>query len=363
MDIVKEIAREEGLHFTMAVIHAEQDKGYLKRKLAEGRIRPLKPAPPFNEEVIDRSEHIVGMMGAEPFQRALKEGADVVIAGRSSDTSIFAAIPVQMGFPPGLVWHAAKILECGAASAVQRKYPDSMFARIRRDHFIIEPPNPEFVCSPLSVAAHSLYENSSPFHLYEPSGMLDITNARYEPESDRAVRVSGSEFVPATNYTVKLEGAEIAGYQTIAIGGMRDPVLIGQIDEWVERLKEKVHGRVRDMFGEETASGGYAFNVRVYGKNGVMGKAEPLKDDLSHELLLILEATAPTQEMATSIATSARHVGLHLPIPEWKGLITALAFPYTPGHIERGVAYRFNVNHLVEPDNPYEMFPMELVKL
>jgi hypothetical protein len=91
VDIAKEIAREENLHFKMAIIHAEQDKAYLKRKWREGKIRPLKPAPPYNEEVIDRSEHIVGMMGAEPFIRALEQGAEVVIAGRSSDTAGFSA--------------------------------------------------------------------------------------------------------------------------------------------------------------------------------------------------------------------------------------------------------------------------------
>lgn len=363
VEIAREIAREEGLHFTMAVIHAEQDKAYLKRRLGEGRIKPLKPAPQFDEAVIDRSEHIVGMMGAEPYMRALEQGAEVVIAGRSSDTSIFAAIPMQLGFPPGLIWHAAKILECGAAAAVERKHPDCMFARIRRDHFILEPPNPEYACSPLSVAAHTLYENSSPFELCEPSGMLDTRQATYVAESERAVRVAGSRFVPASTYTVKLEGAERAGYQTIALGGMRDPVLIGQIDEWVARLKEKVRERAADMFGEQIANGGYLFNVRIYGKNGVMGKAEPLKDALSHELLLVLEGTAPTQEMATAIIASARHIGLHLPVPQWRGLISALAFPYTPAHIERGAVWRFNVNHVVEPDDPYEMFPLEVEKL
>ena len=35
------IAREKGLKFRMAVIHAEQPKDYLKKKRAKGQIRPL----------------------------------------------------------------------------------------------------------------------------------------------------------------------------------------------------------------------------------------------------------------------------------------------------------------------------------
>jgi hypothetical protein len=34
------------------------------------------------------------MMGVEPIQQALRSGAQIVVAGRSSDTSIFAALPL-----------------------------------------------------------------------------------------------------------------------------------------------------------------------------------------------------------------------------------------------------------------------------
>ncbi len=116
-DILKEIATADNLAFKLALIHAEQDKAYLKKRLAEGRIKPLNPAPEFNAAVIDRSERIVGMMGAEPWKRALDAGAEVILAGRSSDTAIFAALPEMRGFPSGMAWHAAKILECGAVRA------------------------------------------------------------------------------------------------------------------------------------------------------------------------------------------------------------------------------------------------------
>src|SRR4051812_1809966 len=160
--IVEEIAAEEGLSFAMALIHAEQDKAYLKRRLHEGRITPLDPAPDFDAGTIDRATRIVGMMGEEPWMRALDAGAEVIIAGRSSDCAIFAGIPIRMGVAAGLAWHAAKILECGAAATVARPSPDCMFATLRADHFDLEPLDPALRCSPLSVAAHSLYENGDP---------------------------------------------------------------------------------------------------------------------------------------------------------------------------------------------------------
>lgn len=358
---VKNIAAAEGLKFKLALIHSEQKQPYLHQKLREGRIKPLHPAPEFDAATIDRSEHIVGMMGAEPFMRALEAGADVVVAGRASDTAIFAALPAMRGFPEGMAWHAAKILECGAAAVVNRKTPDCMFAWVRKDHFVVEAPDAGLKCTPQSIASHSLYENADPFKLVECSGTLDLTNSRYEAVSATAVKVSGSEFIRAQRYTVKLEGAEKVGYQSVLIGSIRDPFIIRQIDDWTARLAEKIHARVNMVYGDRLKPQDYLFNIRIYGKNGTMGPLEPVKEIRSHELCLVFEVTAPTQEMASTIAGITRHQALHLPIPEWSGLITAVACPYN--HLDRGAVYRFNVNHVVEPDDPYEMFPMEIVEV
>jgi len=356
LEIVEEIAREEGLSFKLAAIYSEQEQSYLKRRLLEGRIKPLDPAPPFDAATIDRSTRIVGMMGAEPFIAALKAGAEVIIAGRASDTAIFAAYPVMHGFPEGLAWHAAKILECGAAAVVNRKTPDCMFCWLRRDHFVVEAPDPDLRCTPQSVASHSLYENADPFMLVECSGTLDLTASRYEALTERAVKVSGSRFIPASRYTVKLEGAELAGYQSVVIGSVRDPFIIRQIDDWTARLVQRIHARVHMVYGERLKPEDYVINIRIYGKNGTMGPLEPVKEIRSHELCLLIEITARMQDIASTIAGIVRHQGLHLPIPEWSGLITALACPYNPAHLDRGPVYRFNVNHVVEPDDPLEMF-------
>jgi hypothetical protein len=186
-EILKDIAAEEGLAFKLAVVHAEQDKSYLKKRMREGRVKPLQPAPHFDESTIERSACIVGMMGAEPFMRALAQGAEVIVAGRASDTAIFAAFPLMHGFPEGLAWHAAKILECGAAAVVNRRTPDCMFAWLRRDHFVVQAPDETLRCTPQSIASHSLYENADPFRLVECSGTLDLAESRYEQENEHAV--------------------------------------------------------------------------------------------------------------------------------------------------------------------------------
>lgn len=355
--IAREIAREDKLSFKLAAIHSEQDKGYLKRKLREGRITPLSNAPHLDEGVIDRSTHIVGMAGIEPFVEALESGADVVIAGRSSDTSIFSAMPTMRGINPATVWHAAKILECGAACVVQRKYPDCNFAIVRDDHFIVEPPNPDYRCDPDSVASHNLYENATPYELIEPSGVLNTYSARYEAISDRAVKVSGSTFAPAARHTIKLEGAELAGYQAIIVGSVRDPVILFQFDSWLAGLMQAARDRISAVFGAGIESQ-YKLDVRVFGKNATMGPLEP-ETGIGHEVGLLFQATAETQALATAIMKSVSHIAVHYPVPEWTGLITSIAFPYSPAEIPRGPSYRFNMNHVVEPASTMEMFRIE----
>jgi hypothetical protein len=361
-ELLQEIAREEGLRFRTALIHAEQDKEVLKDKLRAGRIKPLNPAPEFDEDTIERATRIVGMMGAEPYVAALEGGADVVLAGRSSDTAIFASIPTHVGFPEGLAWHAAKILECGAAAATHRKHPDCIMATIGRDDFVIEPLDMESRCTPQSIASHTLYENADPFLLVEPGGTLDTTGSRYEALDDRRVRVSGSEFLPSDRVTYKLEGAELLGYQTLVIAGVREPYILRQLDDWLANMQERFKPRVQELFGGAVGEDDYTITVRVYGRDAVMGKLEPRKHGIGHEVGLLFSVTVGDQETSHAIAKTFSHFGLHYPIPEWRGLITGFAFPITPAEVEQGPVYRFSLNHLLVPADPMEPFRTEMLE-
>jgi ribosome modulation factor len=361
-DIALEIAKEDGLKFKLALVRSEQDKAYLKRRYREGRITPLNPAPPISEEIIDKSAHIVGMMGHEPIAAAIEQGAQVVLAGRASDTALFSTVPLMMGAGAGPAWHAAKILECGTACVVQRKRPDSIMAWIRDDDFDVEPMDMDVHCSAQSVASHTLYENADPFLITEPDGTLDSHGARYEALNDRAVRVYGSQFRKAERVTIKLEGAEMAGYQAIIIGGVREPFIIRQLDSWLDGMREKFRARVQEMFGGRLGPDDYDIHVRVYGRDGVMGKLEP-ETNMGHEIALLFTITTAEEATTDAIAKTFAHFALHYPIPEWRGLISGIAFPMAPSHVNRGPVYRFNLNHIVTPEDPLEMFRTEFVEV
>jgi hypothetical protein len=360
--LAREIAAEERLHFKTALIKSDQSKAYLKRRLAEHRIRPLFPAPPISEQIIE-SSHIVGMMGTEPIQAALAAGADVVLAGRASDSALYAAIPLTLGADPGLSWHAAKTLECGAACAVVPA-ADCMFASIHDDHFDIEPLDLNARCTPQTIAAHTLYENANPFLLTEPSGVIDTERAEYQALSDRLVRVTGSRFREATQYTVKLEGSQLVGYQTVVIGGIRDPYIIRALDTLLPRARAYFDARIAELFPGQLTSKDYDISYRIYGRDAVMGRLEPKRNSVpAYEVGVLITITAPTQELANKIATFVSHVSAHLPVPEYHGIVSSIAYPFSPPELPRGAVYRFSLNHVVAPDDPYEMFRTEFVEV
>ncbi|RFC62030.1 acyclic terpene utilization AtuA family protein [Fulvimarina endophytica] len=358
-DLVREIAREEKLSFKMALIHSEQPKADLRGWAEAGRTRPLARMKPLDGETIDRSERVVAMMGPEPFARALDEGAQVILAGRSSDPAQWAAPAIRAGMAPAPSWYAGKMLECGAEPTVPKE-PDCIFLRVRNDHVVCEPPNPIRRSTPLAVANFALHENSSPIHHVEPGGLLDTSACRFIPVSDRAVKIDGMTWTPADQYTVKLEGVELAGYRAIAICGTRDPVLISQIEDYLTTHREKVLAKA-EAFGVPRDA--YTLIVHTYGRNGVMGGWEPLKEFASHELGFVIEVVARDQDTANAVLAMARTSMLHADFPGRLCKEGNMAFPFSPSDIEMGAMYRFNVFHTLSLDDPCAIFPIEYEKV
>ena len=352
--LVRDIAAEEGLHFRMALIRAEPPRAELERRLAAGRIHPLSNQPALSSETLDRASRVVAMMGPEPFMEALDNGAQVILAGRASDPAPWAAAAIRAQLPPAPAWYAGKMLECGATPSIPKGH-DCLLVTVREDGVECEPMNPIRRCTPLSIANHSLHENSSPIHHIEPGGMLDTSDCRFDALSDRAVRISGMRWTPASQYTVKLEGVEMAGYRSISICGTRDPLLIARLPLFLEEVRAIVQEKAQ-AFGAAPES--YTLTIRTYGLNGVMGAREPVRDVAGHEVGFVIEVIADTQEIAAAVLGIARTNMLHTDFPGRLCREGNMAFPFSPSDIPVGPVYRFSIYHVLELDDPREIFPI-----
>jgi hypothetical protein len=352
--IVTDLAGELGLRLRVARIYSEQSPGELTAILGQGRVTPLPPAADLARETLQRCEHIVGLLGAEPFCAALDAGADVIIAGRATDTAVIAAYPLLHGCPPGPSWHAAKTAECGGQCTTNPR-GGGVLVTVDDGGFTVEPLELESACTPMSVAAHMLYENADPFVMREPSGTLDVTDARYEALDDRRVRVTGSTFTHQP-YTMKLEGSGLVGFQSIAIAGIKDAEVLADIEQWVATLCDYIKFKVRTVLG--MAETDFHLEVRCYGYNAVLGDIDP---DTSppREVGAMLIVTADDQAAATKIVKLANPYLLHMPLPGMNHL-PSFAFMSSPAEIERGPLYEFLLQHVVSVERPDELSRTEI---
>ncbi len=352
--LIRDIAREHDLSFRLGVIEAELDKDDLKKRMRQAPFESIGPQSTLTEDAIDRCGPIVAQMGVEPFMRALDAGAEVVIAGRACDDAIFAAMPIIAGFDKGLALHCGKILECAGLSAIPYDLAEPLLGRVRADHFEVEPCHPDHRCTTVSVAGHSLYERSDPCIQPGPGGINDLTDARFTQTDPRRVTVSGSRFIPDDVYRVKLEGAEQVGFRSIVMVGIRDPIMIRELDGLLTQMRDRAEQR----FGVSNA--GINIMFRVFGRDAVMGSLEPEKHSVPHEIGLMIDVVAPAQDLATGVAMYVRGTLQHASYP---GIVTTagnMAYPFSPFGVPVGPAFRFSVYHLMPLADPCEIFPMTL---
>ena len=103
--------------------------------------------------------------------------------------------------------------------------------------------DPDQQATPHSVAAHSMYERTNPFIQALPGGILDMHASKYEAQTDRICKVTGSLFVPSPDgsYKVKLEGAGEAGHRVYHLVGIRDTRAIAHLDQILADIRERDH--------------------------------------------------------------------------------------------------------------------------
>ena len=351
-EICVEICREEQLSFRIAKVYMNQSAESLRKAFLDGKIKQLEAAPAIDENTFSECSHIVGVAGAEPFMEALKSGAEIVLCGRASDTAVISALPIMRGCDVAGAWHGAKIAECGALCTTKAT-SGGVFITFDENGFTIEPTDPENTCTVYTVSAHMAYENADPVCLTEPSGKIDTGTSVYSQLDDRRVRVAQTTFHPAKQYTMKLEGASLAGYQTISIVGIRDRRVMQNPMAWIGQMSAYVDQKLKKLNLPQE----YAYDMKPYGWNAVSGITIEPGTFVPQEIGLILTVTASTQELATKVAKVYNPYLLHFPV-KMDEQLPSYAFPFSPAEIERGPIYEFRLYHVLELDRPLEAVKM-----
>lgn len=358
-DIAVEVARELGITPRIALLYSEIDKATLKAKVAAGQVRALSPMGVLTDETIDACDHIVAAMGPEPYIAALDAGADIVLGGRTTDTAVLACVPLMRGAGRGASWHAGKIAECGAQCTADPTNGSGVMLHVAKDSFLVEPLSRSNRCTPQSVSAHMLYENSDPFLLTEPGGVLDVSGASYRACDPATVEVTGSVWRKQP-YTMKLEGATTGRFQTVMLIGIQDPLVLSDLNGFQRRMLDALYTRVRATMGE--SAGDFHISLRIYGWNAVSGEQVRAGTPPPREVGVLFVATAETQELANQIAKTCNPYFFHLPMDGHHEL-PSYGFPFSPADLARGPVFEFLLNHVVECISPTELVRTEWLDL
>ena len=348
VEITREIAAETGESLRLAVLKSGQDNQTMVAALRAGRITPFPAAPEISDTLLLECTNIVALAGAEQIQEALNTGADIIIAGRTTDTAIISALPLARGCHAGGCWHGAKIGECGALATTSPNSGTIMIA-FDAEGFTMTPMGAEARATPRTVSAHMLYENSDPHILYEPGGHLDVRGATYTALNDREVRVTGSEWIVSDRYTVKLEGARRVGFQTVSLVLVRDAHYVKNIRTWCDDIVAQCTAKAKTR-----VDGAFAIELRLIGADATLG---PL--DTAHvvgtEIGVMGIVTAETEALSREVAKMLNPYLLHHPLTEQEEMPT-FAFPFSPPEMPRGAIHEFCLNHLLEIDSPMDAF-------
>ena len=355
VEFIKEIAAKHKMKpFKLGYFYSEVDKAYLLKKMRGGAvIEGLDSRGALTESELEHTKRIVAVAGVHPFIKCLEMGADVIIGGRSSDCAVFAAPAIFEGLPENYAYYGGKVLECASFCCEPYGGKETIIGVITADDVKVTAMHPVQRCTVASVAGHAMYERTNPYFEYVAGGKLDMTDCVYEQFDEKTCRISNAKFIPIEGRVkVKLEGSGFVGERYMGMAGIRDPYTIKHIDKVIQWAKDQVEER---LHGKD-----YQLSYRIFGKNGVMGDLEPVKETRSHELLVVVEGVSPDDKVAEEVTLIGTRQIFYARLPEVKGTAGTAAF-ILDEVVKVSAAYEWTMNHTVAVDDPMELFPTHMI--
>jgi len=216
----------------IATVHGDNLIDRLDELLAAGHeLRNMETGEPLSA-VRDRVHSANAYLGAGPIIQALRQGADVVVTGRSTDTALtYAPLAYEFGWAPdawdllaaGVV--AGHINECGAQAAGGNTMYDWRGVQLTTPGYpIIEAsPDGSFVVTKhpslggrvnwASVTEQLVYEMGDPTEYITPDCVADFSTIELEEVGPDRVRISGVKGRPRTEQ-LKLSIAFRSGFKS-----------------------------------------------------------------------------------------------------------------------------------------------------
>jgi len=218
----------------IAVVLGDNIKDRIDEIIAGGNYLNNMETGESIEKVKDKLLSVNVYFGAFPIVEALKQGADIVITGRTTDTGLTLA-PMIYEFnwnendydllSAGTI--AGHILECGAQATggnflgdwenipdmdkigfpIAEAFPDGTFVITKHDSL-------GGLVNVETISEQLVYEIGDPRDYITPDCVADFTSVKLEQEDDNRVKISGIKGLPPTPY-YKVSCAYNDGYSAV----------------------------------------------------------------------------------------------------------------------------------------------------
>jgi hypothetical protein len=171
----------------------------------------------------------------------------------------------------------------------------------------------------VSLAGQPLYDHAPPQGLGSPDGKVQVI----------------------------LEGSGKVGERFITFVGIKDPSITQQID----KVSEWARDQIADRFSEKN----YQLSYKIYAKDWEIRDLEWVSGISSHDLGIVVEGIAETEQIAEEITVMGSRQLFSAPlsgIQEYMGTATIVmngALPAPP-------VYRWTIHHTLPVDDPMELF-------
>jgi hypothetical protein len=349
LDDIDRLCREEGWTLDLGIVATEIPSERLAELAAVREVVRAQDSDELSErldaEAARGLTRAVGLVGPEPLVDLLRRGGlDGIVTGRALDIALFMAPVMHHGFSRALAGHLGKLMECAGFALEPGDSAQPIWGRVDEGGVELRAPNPRYATTVKSLASHSFYERSDPTKEDNPGGRLDLGECDYEVLPG-GVRVTGAQWIDAP-YTVLVEGARLAGYRSIVVMGVREPLLLGELEAWEAAMRRDVAAAAR-FDGRE-----HSMTLRRYGDSAG-----------EHEVGFVLDVVAETQELASELAYFAFIRLFVAPYPGRKTTAGNVAVPFMPLVLPSGEVYTFGAYHLLPLDDPGEVFRSSELRL
>ncbi len=211
-------------------------------------------------------------------------------------------------------------------------------------------PNGHLGFAPIKTGSFRVGLDCAPDLICAVSGSCDVGPGPLgaDVSSSRCTtRITGPKYIPPVELRAKLEGAGKLGERFIGMVGVRDPYTIENIDAVITWARQQAAER----FGPAACE----LHYTVYGRDAILGALEPLRRSPGHEVCVVVQAIAPTREMAEEVCMTGTRQMFYARLPAVKGTAGGVAFLLD--EVMRGARPTAGGSTARCLDDPLELFP------